>query len=63
MTDHKISWREYDEFFNVFVEKSTVVAADMVEKHVQILKYRQWDNVGNQNIVSIKVQKLFDNKS
>lgn len=58
MKDHKISWREYDSVFDLFIEKSIIVSKNVIAEHVKILKYREWDNCGNQNIAAIKVEKI-----
>ena len=58
MKDHKISWREYDSVLDLFIEKSITVSKNVIEEHVKILKYRSWDNYGNQNIAAIKVEKI-----
>lgn len=55
---HRISWMEYEEWLDMFVEKSFRTVADAVDLHVASLRGREYDSAGNQNITRIRVEKI-----
>ena len=55
---HRISWMEYEEWLEMFVEKSFRTVADAVDLHVASLRRREYDAAGNQNITRISVEKI-----
>lgn len=55
---HRISWMEYEDWLDMFVEKSFRTVADAVDLHVSSLRRREYDAAGNQNITRISVEKI-----
>jgi len=53
---HRISWMEYEECLDMFVQKSFHTVADAVPLHVASLRKREYDGAGNQNITRIRVE-------
>lgn len=52
---HRISWMEYEQWLDMFVQKSFHTVADAVPLHVASLRRREYDDAGNQNITRIRV--------
>lgn len=54
---HKISWKEYNDVFDLFVEKSFPTTKDAVNIHLRDLRKRQ-SATNDDSIVDIKVVEL-----
>jgi hypothetical protein len=55
---HLITWNEYIPVFNIFVKKSLYTVEDAVQLHLNSLKKREYNDEGDQMIMSIKLQEV-----